>query len=72
MASYVLGRGSSAKGGWEKTECGRREETGWGGAEKPDLRARLVGHGGEPGLHPEEAGACDGFVAKERHAQICT
>lgn len=43
-----------------------------GGAEKPDLRARLVGHGGEPGLHPEEAGACDGFVAKERHAQICT
>lgn len=42
------------------------------GPEKPDARARLVGHAGEPGLHPEKVGAHDGFVAKERHVQICT
>lgn len=42
------------------------------GPEKPDLKARLVDHAGEPGLHHDEGGACDGFVAKERQAQICT
>lgn len=40
------------------------------GAREARLRARLVDHAAEPGLHRDEGGARDGFVAKERRSDL--